>query len=154
AGGPFPRQSFCPVCHSELGLTHDMQHSTRFQYWSCAAGHGRFMSFIDFMREKDFIRPLTPQQVAELRKIVDVIHCSNCGAPVNLATESVCSHCGSPLSMIDTGRLADVTGVVPPAASGPPSDAVAALLRQSSAAPRPTLIDLGLELLGRLLRTS
>ncbi|HEX9161250.1 MAG TPA: zf-TFIIB domain-containing protein, partial [Thermoanaerobaculia bacterium] len=47
AGGPFPRQSFCPVCHSELGLTHDMQHSTRFQYWSCAAGHGRFMSFID-----------------------------------------------------------------------------------------------------------
>ena len=48
--------------------THDQQRSTQFQYLRCPRGHGRLISFVDFLREKDFIRPLTPQQIDELRR--------------------------------------------------------------------------------------
>ena len=78
-----------------------MQRATRFEYWRCPDGHGRLTTFFDFLREKDFIRPLTPQQLAELRQNVQTINCSNCGAPVDLRTGSACTHCGSALSMLD-----------------------------------------------------
>jgi hypothetical protein len=91
----------CPRCKARLRTTHDMQRATRFQYLSCPNGHGRLTTFFDFLREKDFIRPLTPQQIAELRRSVDSVNCSNCGAPVDLSAGASCSHCRSPLSMLD-----------------------------------------------------
>jgi DNA-directed RNA polymerase subunit RPC12/RpoP len=91
----------CPRCHGRLRRTHDMQRTTRFEYASCPNGHGRLTSFFDFLREKDFIRPLTPQQIADLRENVGSVNCSNCGGPVDLAAGAACPHCGSPLSMLD-----------------------------------------------------
>lgn len=91
----------CPRCSLRLLLTNDQQRSTRFQYRRCARGHGRLTTFVDFLREKDFIRPLTPQQIEELRRNVQVVNCSNCGAPIDLTKGSSCVHCGSPLSMLD-----------------------------------------------------
>jgi len=105
---PAPGEVLCPRCRGRLGLAHDRQRNTRFQYWRCPAGHGRLTSFFDFLREKDFIRPLSREQVEALRRSVDSVNCSNCGAPVDLARGSACGHCGSPLSMLDleqTGRL-------------------------------------------------
>ena len=98
---PVPGDASCPRCGIRLLLTFDQQRSTRFQYWRCARGHGRLITFVEFLREKDFIRPLTPQQIEELRQNVQVINCSNCGAPIDLATSSSCAHCRSPLSMLD-----------------------------------------------------
>jgi hypothetical protein len=91
----------CPRCATPLLFTHDMQRSTRFTYWRCDNGHGRFIGFFDFLREKDFIRPLSPQQLDELRRNVQTVNCSNCGASIDLASVSACSHCGSPISMLD-----------------------------------------------------
>jgi hypothetical protein len=91
----------CPRCNAQLRRTQDMQRSTRFEYFRCPNEHGRLTTFFDFLKEKDFIRPLTPQQIAELRKNVQSINCSNCGAPVDLGRGSACTHCGSPLSMLD-----------------------------------------------------
>ena len=96
-----PDLAKCPRCRGRLRRTHDMQRATRFEYLRCPNGHGRLTTFLDFLREKDFIRPLTPQQIAALRESVHSIHCSNCGAAVDLATGSACTHCGSPLSMLD-----------------------------------------------------
>jgi len=93
--------SKCPRCKSHLRRSHDMQRATRFEYLSCPHGHGRLITFFDFLREKDFIRPLTPQQIAELRRNVQSVNCANCGAPVDLTTGAACTHCGSPLSMLD-----------------------------------------------------
>jgi len=78
-----------------------MQRATRFEYLNCPNGHGRLISFFDFLREKDFIRPLTPHQIAELRENVGSVNCANCGSPVDLAKGAACSHCGTPLSMLD-----------------------------------------------------
>jgi Zn-finger nucleic acid-binding protein len=91
----------CPRCRARLRITHDMQRTTRFEYRRCPNGHGRFITFYEFLREKDFIRPLTAAQIAELARSLDAIHCSNCGAPVSLAAGAGCAHCGSPLSMLD-----------------------------------------------------
>lgn len=91
----------CPRCNAQLRRTQDMQRSTRFEYFRCPNEHGRLTTFFDFLKEKDFVKPLTPQQVAELRRNVQSINCSNCGAPVDLAKGQDCGHCGSPLSMLD-----------------------------------------------------
>jgi hypothetical protein len=91
----------CPRCKSRLRRTHDIQRTTKFQYLSCPHSHGRLTTFFDFLREKDFIRPLTPHQIEELRRNVQSVNCANCGAPVDLTSGSACTHCGTALSMLD-----------------------------------------------------
>ena len=91
----------CPRCHARLRRTHDRQHATRFEYLRCPNEHGRLTTFFDFLREKDFIRPLTSAQVAELRHNLVSVNCSNCGAAVDLQSGGACAHCGTPLSVLD-----------------------------------------------------
>lgn len=93
--------SKCPRCKGRLRLTTDLQRHTRFQYLRCPNGHGRLITFFDFLKEKQFVRALTAPQIADLRASVQVVNCSNCGAAVDLGKESACRHCGSPLSMLD-----------------------------------------------------
>ena len=99
-----------------------MQRNTRFSYFRCNNGHGRFIRFIEFLREKDFIRPLSPQQIAELRKRVRNVNCSNCGAPVNLETGAICAHCSSPLSMLDMEQPERLIAQLKAAAAPKPVD--------------------------------
>lgn len=103
---PMPPVTACPRCTMRLVPATDRQRNTRFRYGRCPRGHGRFITFFDFLREKDFVRTLSAQQVAELRAQVQTVNCSNCGAPIDLAATSSCGHCGSPLSMLDM-RQAD-----------------------------------------------
>jgi hypothetical protein len=84
-----------------MRIVQDLQRSTRFQYRQCPQKHGRFISFFDFLREKNFIRPLTPGQIADLRRHLQAVNCSNCGATIDLGKGSVCAHCGSAISMLD-----------------------------------------------------
>ena len=107
ATGTPPRQPMaCPRCNQRLALTHDLQsRATKFEYWRCLT-HGHFITFLQFLKEKDFVRPLTPKQIAELRQNVQALDCSNCGGPIDLVTQSACPHCGSPLSMIDMKQIA------------------------------------------------
>ena len=93
----------CPRCAGKLLPTQDMQRTTRFSYFRCSngSGHGRLIRFVEFLREKDFIRPLSPQQIAELREHIQIVNCSHCGAAIDLASSSGCRHCGSPVSMLD-----------------------------------------------------
>jgi hypothetical protein len=94
----------CPVCSDRLKITHDWQRNTRFNYWRCDQEHGQFISFLDFLREKDFIHPISRQQIAELKKTMQVVNCSNCGAPIDLNKDSTCQSCGSPISMLDMAQ--------------------------------------------------
>jgi len=91
----------CPRCAVALRPTQDMQRNTRFSYFRCPSDHGRLIRFFEFLREKNFIRPLSQQQLEELRHDIQIVNCSSCGAPIDLATGSVCSHCKSPVSMLD-----------------------------------------------------
>lgn len=91
----------CPRCQSHLLTTHDRQRDTPFEYWRCDHGHGRFITSFNFLREKNFIKPLSASELEELRRNVQTVNCSNCGSPVDVTRGSACPHCGSPLSMID-----------------------------------------------------
>jgi hypothetical protein len=98
---PFADRLMCPRCGSGLTLAHNMARNVRFVYWQCASQHGHFISFFDFLKEKNFIRPLSPAEIERLRETVQQVHCSNCGASVNLQGNSACPYCHSPISILD-----------------------------------------------------
>jgi hypothetical protein len=133
----------CPVCGARLVVTHDMQRTTRFTYWRCPAEHGRLISFVDFLRAKDFVRPLTPIELNRLKQAVGTVHCDNCGAPIDLVRDSLCRHCGSPVSILDPTQTART---------------IAQLQREANGSPDPgavtdaTAADAGLDALMRSIR--
>jgi hypothetical protein len=118
AASPWPGVMNCPHCSARLLHTHDIQRNTKFQYWRCEAGHGRLMSFIDFLRAKNFVKALTQQQIDELRQNVQTINCSNCGGTLNLGKDTVCAHCGAAISMLDLKQMAKTIEQLKAAAEG------------------------------------
>jgi hypothetical protein len=105
AGSPIvPGTLQCPRCSTHLLPTNDIQRATRFSYWRCSNDHGKFIRFLDFLKEKNFICPMPASQIEELKKSIRTINCSNCGASIDLAASSSCTHCGSAISILDTKR--------------------------------------------------
>jgi hypothetical protein len=95
----------CPACHDPLHLTQDFQRTNRISYYRCAAGHGRLTTFFQFLREKNFVRSLTPLEIAQLQANVRQVRCSSCGAPIDLAHDSQCSYCRAPISIMDADTV-------------------------------------------------
>ena len=91
----------CPRCEIPLKLAHDMSGTVRFVYWRCATCNGHFIGFFDFLKEKNFIHPLSPQQIQELREKVQTVNCSHCGGTINLQSDTVCPFCHSPICVLD-----------------------------------------------------
>jgi uncharacterized protein YbaR (Trm112 family) len=108
--GPAPLSTApaCPRCRAPLARTANMQRTTLFSYWRCPADHGHFITFLEFLREKNFVRPLSPLEIEELKRNVRSVTCSSCGAPVDLAKDSACSYCRAPLSMLDAKQVENV----------------------------------------------
>ena len=102
---PLAARLECARCTLRLLDTHDRQRDAPFRYWRCGRGHGRFITFFDFLREKSFVRPLSPAQLTELKTQVRSVNCSNCGAPVDLPTATTCGYCRTPLSTLDFGQV-------------------------------------------------
>lgn len=88
-----PGRMPCPRCSLALVETHDLQHATRFSYWRCPRGHGRLTPFVQFLREKDYIRPLSRVEIEELKVYLRAVRCSGCGASIELAKDMVCPYC-------------------------------------------------------------
>jgi hypothetical protein len=106
---PLAREAMtCPRCRRRLAPTTDRQRTTTFAYWRCPAEEGRLTTFFDFLREKNFVRPLAPERLAELRAYARTVNCSACGAAIDLARESACGHCRAPLSMLDPDQVQKV----------------------------------------------
>ena len=101
SGAPLAERLRCPACRHELQLTHDLQRNNRIVYYRCAAGHGRFTSFYQFLREKSFVRSLTAPEIERLRAHVAQVRCASCGAPVDLARDPQCPYCRAPISILD-----------------------------------------------------
>ena len=91
----------CPRCGAGLTLAHNMTRNVRFVYWLCPNQHGHFITFFEFLKEKNFIRPLSPAEIQHLRESVQSVNCSSCGASIDLQTNSACPYCHSAISMLD-----------------------------------------------------
>jgi hypothetical protein len=96
-----PRYMTCPRCDTPLAETQDLQHTTRFSYYRCVRGHGRLTPFFQFLREKNFIRPIPKEELERLKSLVKIIRCSSCGAPIDLATSTACEFCRAPIAILD-----------------------------------------------------
>ena len=96
----------CPVCASTLKQTFDLSKAGRFQYHRCSNGHGRLSTFVQFLREKQFIRTLSKVERQQLSATVKQVRCSSCGASIHIERDDVCSHCGAPVSVLDEQAVA------------------------------------------------
>ena len=106
AAVPLPEHVSCPRCDTPLDLTHDLLRATRFTYYRCRHGHGRFTPFVQFLREKNFIRQISVADLDKLKKLVRIIRCSSCGAPIDLSTQTACSYCRAPIAVLDPDAVA------------------------------------------------
>jgi len=102
---PLAGGSSCPHCRAVLVLTHDVVKTGRFSYYRCPHDHGRFTPFSEFLREKQFVRSLTPAELARVRVELKTVRCSSCGAPVDLERGSACSFCGSQVVILDPAAV-------------------------------------------------
>lgn len=100
----------CPRCDSELTRTHDMARGNRFQYFQCPQGHGHFITFFQFLREKGIVRGLNPKEVNELKKHVQALQCSDCGGPISLNKDTACPNCKAPLCILDPKAMGSALG--------------------------------------------
>jgi hypothetical protein len=98
---PLAAKMNCPRCSTGLTEGFDLVRSGRYITYRCNRHHGRFSSFSSFMIEKGFVRQLTRAEIDEIARKVAVIHCSSCGAPVDLRRDHACAHCRSALSLLD-----------------------------------------------------
>lgn len=105
AARPLSGSCTCPVCRHTLALTHDVERTNRITYYRCLAGHGRFTTFMQFLREKNFVRSLNPAEVNQLRAVVAQVRCSSCGAPIDLGRDAECSYCHAPISILDADAV-------------------------------------------------
>jgi len=115
---PWTAAARCPRCPRRLVETHDLQRATRFSYYRCPAGHGRYLTFYQFLRAKNFVRPLGEAELQELRARIRQINCANCGAPVNVERDAVCGFCRSPLALIDPDQIRKTLEQLKTAAEG------------------------------------
>lgn len=95
----------CPRCSDALALGFDMSKAGRFSYYRCPRGDGRFTPFSQFLKEKQFVRSLTPAELQRVRSEVRQITCSECGAPIDLEHSSQCQYCHAPVSFLDPAAV-------------------------------------------------
>jgi hypothetical protein len=105
AARPLPQTLRCVACRGLLVLTHDIERTNRIVYYRCPEGHGRFTTFLQFLREKDFVRSVTPLEMERLRATVAQVRCSSCGAPVDIARDVECPYCHAPISVLDVDAV-------------------------------------------------
>ena len=105
ANRPLAARKACPRCQAALRREIDKQRSTTFEAFRCPAGHGRYLTFGAFLRAKNFVRDLTPAEIAELRRHVQSVKCTGCGAAVDVREHSACTFCHAPIAMIDPDQL-------------------------------------------------
>ncbi len=129
----------CPRCGGLLRRTEDMSKSGRFRYFRCAKDHGRLTPFFEFLREKQFVRTLTPGEIARVRAEIRQVQCSGCGAPIDLGRDTRCTHCTAPIAILDADAVEKAVRTWSTAArprAAPDPQAVAAAMAQLRASER------------------
>ena len=118
---PLAARLECPRCGSRLVEAHDRQRNTRFTYHRCPRTHGKFLTFFQFLRAKNFVRPLDEGEVARLRKAVRQVNCTNCGAPVDIERGATCAFCRAPLAILDPDQVRKAVAEIQHAIEDPAS---------------------------------
>lgn len=96
----------CPRCDERLLHGMDIvKPGGKFNYHRCLQQHGRFITFGQFMIEKGFVRQLSNSEVNTLAARVGSVHCTGCGAPVDIRQDHACRHCGAAIAILDNNAI-------------------------------------------------
>ena len=94
-------------------------------------------AFLQFLLEKNFIRPVSGEELAALKAKVRTIQCSNCGAPVDLQNSIACAYCHTPISILDPDAVTKAVGALATAEANRKSVDVLALTDAMARLPPP-----------------
>jgi len=95
----------CPHCRGRLNTVHNRTRWGQSQQLECAAGHGTWQTFGQFLNEKGLLRPMSMPDRARAHQGGAQPHCINCGGALAVADVD-CSWCGSVRALVDVARLA------------------------------------------------
>lgn len=123
------RVQTCPVCGKALKASPNMTRFGRTTHLECPQGHGYYQTYILYLAEKGFVRPLAWGDIRTMLAEGKEMFCASCGCPLPARPQDECPACRSAIGIIDPTRLAsaiDPDGVAAtiatatPAAAAPP----------------------------------
>jgi hypothetical protein len=88
-----------PRGHHRSGAGHDVH------LLALPGRRGARHHLLRFPAREELRQAAVPERLAELRRYAPSVRCSACGAPIDLARESLCGHCRAPLSMLDPDQV-------------------------------------------------
>lgn len=96
----------CPVCGAELRPVSNVSRFGRTAQLQCPRGHGYYQTYILYLAEKGFVRPLAWADIQALSAKGKELFCANCGASMPARPHDACPCCRSAVGVIDPARLA------------------------------------------------
>jgi hypothetical protein len=113
------RVQSCPVCKAALKPVFNMTRFGRTSQLDCPNGHGYYQTYILYLAEKGFVRPLAWSDIRSLLAAGKEVFCADCGLPLPARPIDACPACRSSLGVIDPARLAVATHAADGAAANP-----------------------------------
>ncbi|MES2125656.1 MAG: hypothetical protein V4463_00145 [Pseudomonadota bacterium] len=96
----------CPVCSAALHSVFNLSRFGRTAQMECPRGHGYYQTFMLYLAEKGFVRPILWADVKLLAGGSGHIYCANCGAGLEPRPQEACPYCQSAIGVLDPARLA------------------------------------------------
>lgn len=100
------RMQSCPVCKSALKTVSNRTRFGRTTQMECPEGHGYYQTYILYLAEKGFVRPLAWADIRSLLAAGKKLFCADCGYPLPDRPVDECPACKSAVEVIDPTRLA------------------------------------------------
>jgi len=111
------RVQSCPACNAPLKRVFDMSRFGRTSKLQCPHGHGYYQTYILYLAEKGFARPLAWSDIRSLHAAGKEVFCAGCGCPLPVRPVEACPACHSAVGVIDPARLAMAVAPNDPASS-------------------------------------
>jgi hypothetical protein len=100
------RMQSCPVCDAVLKTVYNRTRYGRTRQMECPNGHGYYQTYILYLAEKGFVRPLAWADIHSLLGSGKKLFCADCGYPLPDRPVGECPACQSAIEVIDPTRLA------------------------------------------------
>jgi hypothetical protein len=96
----------CPVCAAALKPVANRTRFGRTTQLECPQGHGYYQTYILYLAEKGFVRPLAWADIRSLQAAGKEVFCAGCGFPLPARPVDACPACHAAVGVIDPARLA------------------------------------------------
>ena len=100
------RMQSCPVCKSALKTVSNRTRFGRTTQMECPQGHGYYQTYVLYLAEKGYVRPLAWADIRSLLAAGKKLFCADCGYPLPDRPVDECPACKSAVEIIDPTRLA------------------------------------------------